>query len=608
MRTKSLQQDGVRGNSGVGTGIRRTTSSTLSNNNILECMVQDHDINIETTPKVKAISSSASSGINVIGSRMITRMFISCIIFVIGTIHYGNVSIMKNESRNNVNHYNQIAGMFLNYSTEKKQTTTEKTTQPVLTMTESSKASISTFVRNEMKRLESSRGINNCSINSETWLNSTRYGNINHNDDDTYLTHDLVQHMILNLPNALVISEHKTHDTMDIGSTSSSVMPTVLQQTICHEQSRFLQNHNNIESILSTNKSNKDSPAQSSQFDEPTIRLWAMKLIYLGIHYHQHRLAVPEAVVRYNTYDEMKGAATTHDQCPTTSPQQLEQEYNVGMFDYECPDAKYIVMPLGGNGLGSNVRGGMVVGLLIGLITDRVVLFVNNVKGAGYHMDKIWSLASCPRKDYQCFFWPTSPCTITHDEIKNAHALTRDDYRKVIKGNDQLKYIEQHKVWVFNTPFLPVVSLPTHAAETLYQHAMTMITAVSKKKHPRYHALLMEAVETIRVPDELRKGYNYAAANTKVQHALAFYAMRPNPQYAHELDLILKDIIPETFPPETSIGLPIRGTYTRLNFMRHETLFTINSFTYLVHSTLARQHPISVVAKVNAYHSSNICK
>lgn len=601
MRTKSLQHDSVRGNGGDGTGIRRTISSTLSNSNILESMIHDHDMHKESPTKSKASTASTSTGINVTGSKMITRMFVSCIIFVIGTIHYGNVSIIKNETRNtssiyDVNNYNHIAGIFTG---KNQQTTSGKvTTQPVRTITESSKNSISTFVRNEMKRLTSS-GINTCSINSETWLNSTRYGNINRNDDDTYLTHDLVQHMILNLPNALVISDHD--NTMD----GNSVMPTVLKQTICHEQSRFLKHHNNIKSILSTSKSNKDSSADSPQFNEQTIRLWAMKLIYLAMHYHQHRLAVPEAVARYNSYETK---TSTIDRCPS-SPQQLEQVYNVGIFDYECPDAKYIVMPLGGNGLGSNVRGGMVVGLLIGLITDRIILFVNNVKGASYHMNKVWSLASCPRKDYQCFFWPTSPCSITHDEITNAHALTRDDYRKLIKENDQLKHIENYKVWAFNTPFLPVVTLPKHAAETLYQHAITMIAAVSKQKHPEYHALLMEAAETIRVPDEMRKGYNYAAANTKVQHALAFYAMRPNPHYAHELDLILNDIIPDTFPPETSIGLPIRGTLSLTSRICEMKLDLSSNYSRIcsIPCSFAKP-PTNVVAKVNACHSNNTCK
>ena len=561
MRTESMKHDCVRGKGG--TGVRKTLSSSLSNSNILaELATTANEMNLESSSKHKYMTLSTSSVIHVTGSRMIQRIFVSCTIFVIATIHYGSVSIMKQDSRNTTGstihgkNNNDLTEQTFDmiFTTEKKeQRTSHKTIRPPSTSAKASKTSMASYVQNEMERLKSA-GINPCSMNSEEWLNSTRYGNMNQNDDDdTYLTHDLVQQMILNLPNALTIPD----DTHDVDGTGSSVMPTILKQTICHEESRFLQGYSNLATPISATKSNEDMSTVSSGYDERTIRLWAVKLIYLGMHYHQHRLAVPEAVVRYNSHKTSSTA--TPDQCPT-SPQQLEQLHNVGIFDYECPDAKYIVMPLGGNGLGSNVRGGMVVGLLIGLITDRIVLFVNNVKGASYYMDKTWSLASCPRKDYQCFFWPTSPCTVTHDDIKNAYALTRDDYRKVIKENDQLKHIAEHKVWAFNTPFLPVVTLPTHAADTLYQHAITLIAAVSKENHPNYHSLLMQAAETIRIPDEFRKGYNYAAANMKVQHALGFYAMRPNPRNAHELDLILNDIIPKTFPPETSIGLPIRGT------------------------------------------------
>jgi len=46
----------------------------------------------------------------------------------------------------------------------------------------------------------------------------------------------------------------------------------------------------------------------------------------------------------------------------------------------------------------------------------------------------------------------------------------------------------------------------------------------------------------------------------KVYHALTVYAMRPNPSSAAELDEIMREIIPATLDPETSLGLPIRGT------------------------------------------------
>jgi hypothetical protein len=519
-------------------------------------------------------SSSASVFINSSfgGSRMIQRMFISCLLFVICTIYYGNhkgMTIMTHNSMSNLlqqNNNNQnILGIFDQVGINKPSTTAitgrtllhasnQLSNDDSTGITKATIASISTYVQKETERMIQSHH-NNTSLsmypcmNSERWLTSQRYGNIN---NDSFVTHDLVQHLILNLQNALTLNDDDDDDNNS--DHGGSVMTAVLKQTICHKQSRFLKQPTSYNHFLSSDSSN-----ESFYNDTRTVRLWAVKLIYLAIHYHQHRLAAPEAVVRYNRNEVIPPSMGTNKTCLIRSPQFLEQNYNVGIFDYECPDAKYIIMPLGGNGLGSNVRGGMVVAFLIGLSTDRIVLFVNNAEGANHNLHKKWTLASCPRNDYQCFFWPTSPCTLTNDEINSAYALTRDDYRKVIKENDQLKHIEHHKVWSFNTPFLPVVHLPSHAGERLYQHAINLISAVSKEKFPKYYALLLEAAETIRIADISRDGYNYAAANTKVQHALAFYSMRPNPSSAYELDQILNHIIPETFPPETSIGLPIRG-------------------------------------------------
>ena len=219
---ESTKNDCVRGNGGV--GIRKTLSSSLSNSNILSDMEHnDYDTSKDTSFKSKSVTLSTSSVINVTGSKMIQRIFVSCTIFVIGTIHYGSVSMMKHDSRNtsttrNGNHNEMTETLdlisFNRNANTKEQMTTEETNQRRSTTsekkTEASKSAIASFVRNEMGRMKSS-GINPCTINSEVWLNSTRYGNMNQVDDDTYLTHDLVQHMILNLPNALNIMDQAQH-------------------------------------------------------------------------------------------------------------------------------------------------------------------------------------------------------------------------------------------------------------------------------------------------------------------------------------------------------------------------------------------------------------
>jgi hypothetical protein len=367
--------------------------------------------------------------------------------------------------------------------------------------------------RNQSNNLPSETAHNPCG-NSMQWLQGPRRGNLH---DDPFLTDDLVQTMILDTDKML-------QNDMD--------MSVILGQTICHSQSRFL---------------NSTQPL-ADQWDERTVRVWAVKLIYLAMHYHQHRHAKVEAAARYSR---------DGSHCP--SADKLSKDYDVGIFDYECPDAKYIVMPLGGNGLGANVRGGMVVALLMGLISDRVVLFVNHASEGNMYTRRPWSLASCPRMDYQCFFWATTPCTLTQADLKAAYELTRSESMQMIKRNQELPSIQHHKVWVFTPAFVPSIDLPKRAGEALYQHAQTLIAAVSESEHPSYVALLRSAAETIRAADQPRPGYNYASASLKVHHALSFYAMRPNPRNAHELDKITAHIIPTDLNPDRSIGLPVRG-------------------------------------------------
>ena len=386
------------------------------------------------------------------------------------------------------------------------------------TTTDSSRKVIAQYIAEEEEQesapaTTSAEPLNACG-NSERWLKGPRYGNLRD------LTDDLAQHMILNLQNVLL---------------KDSGMSTVLGQTICHADSRFL----------------NSTPPTETSFDDRTIRIWSVKLAYLAMHYHQHRLAVPEAVARYGA----------DSQCPATH---MDQQHNVGVFDYECPDAKYIVMSLCGNGLGSNVRGGMVLALYMGLISDRIVIFVNNAKKGNRYLRTPWQLASCPREDYQCFFWATSPCTVTQEEIGNAYELTKPEYRQLMRQDKNPESIAHHKVWTFNSQFMPLLETPVLAGERLYQHALRLISSVPEEQNLEYVALLKKAAEAIREKDGPRPtGYNYAAANVKVSHALSFYSVRPNPRNANELDRILTDIIPSNFQPEHSFGLPIRGTLRR---------------------------------------------
>ena len=360
------------------------------------------------------------------------------------------------------------------------------------------------------------KGLTPCG-NSQKWLEGPRHGNLR---DDPLLTDDLAKSLILNLKNLLVSEQRHA----------------ILGQTICHADGRF-----------------RNDTAAGMDFDDRTVRLWAVRLIYLAMHYHQHRLAVPEATQRYAE----GSSGSSH-----CSPAAMLEKYNVGSFDFECPAAKFVILSLGGNWLGANVRGGMVPALLMGLASDRVVLFINNSdRGVNEYLTKPWPLASCPRKDSQCFFFPTSPCTLAVDDIANAYQLDRRQVLRVNKLSMRVPNAERHKVWAYNSQFLPNEDFSWRAVAKLHEYARIMVDAVPNTQgNAHFIALLNKAADEIKRVDEHRNGtYNFASRWVKIYHALTIYSTRPNPSSALELEKIMEEIIPANFDPETSFGLPIRG-------------------------------------------------
>jgi hypothetical protein len=300
-----------------------------------------------------------------------------------------------------------------------------------------------------------------------------------------------------------------------------------LEQTIAYESSRFVDD------------------AESGD-DPKSMRLWAVRLIYLSMIYHQHVQTIPEAKALYGSNTEV---------C-----QKEREALGIGRYDFECPNAKFIIASLSNNGLGANIRSGATTLLIAGLITDRIVLFVNNApEGANTFLQKPWDLASCDRRDAQCFFLPSSPCTITHKDIKDAYILKKPEQRLLLKKGELPKDHVDNKVWVIPLTFVPILKTPKHLGESLHNYSKSLIDEVPETD-PRLPVLKL-AMDHLLDAELPREGYNFAAANIKLNHALNFYAMRPNLEYSAKMEKILEEIIPDDFEAENSFGLPIRGEF-----------------------------------------------
>jgi hypothetical protein len=346
--------------------------------------------------------------------------------------------------------------------------------------------------------------------NSEEWLKGPRIGNHN----EPLMNDAFIKRMTLELPYML--------------SLPGKAKP-YLGQTISFENSRFM------------------NDAESDE-DPKSMRLWSVRLLYLIAIYHQHREAIPEAEELYSDED-------TRQTC-----QKEREARGIGLYDYECPNAKYIIAPLSSNGMGANVRSGTTKVLLAGLITGRIVHFVNKASsGKTFALRKSWPLVSCKRGDAQCFFLPPSPCTLVLTDLDNAYHLNRMDTKKLFKKSKLPLGHEDDKVWVMPMDFTPQIWTPPKLKGILHKYANSLIASVPEND-PRLPVMTLAANHLLD-EDPPRPGYDFAAANLKLNHALSFYSMRPNLEFSEKMEEIMSDIIPDNFDADNSFGLPIRGTF-----------------------------------------------
>ena len=338
--------------------------------------------------------------------------------------------------------------------------------------------------------------------NSDAWLNGIRIGNTRD------LTKDMVKQMIVDFPSVLR------------SGTQNS-----LGQSVCHEKSRF-RNANEVET------------------DKRSLRLWAVRLIYLAIHYHQHKPALEEARARF----EDEGC------------EEELRRHDIGPMDFECPNAKFLAISLADIGLGANIRSGTSAVLVAALATNRQLILINNVpKEVNYKYAKNpWQLASCDRQDFQCFFMPTSPCVLTAEDLNNGHVLTGPEQRKLLKRGEAPVGYEDNKVWMMTLSFLPPLFMHKPVLSLLQEYARELIHDVPEGD-ARLPAL-NQAVEVIAEKDEDRPNYNYAAASLKIPHTAAIYSMRPNPTSNRMLEAIMNEIAPKDVDPENAFGLPVRAS------------------------------------------------
>lgn len=366
--------------------------------------------------------------------------------------------------------------------------------------------------------------------NSKEWLQGPRHGNSRQQDalmDDSFVA------------NMILFGQQQQHQdqgdpvaTAAVTTTTANDLKhfrseTILQQSMCHNDSRFL---NDTDSLT----------------DDRSMELWVVRLTFMAMHRIQHQFAVPEAQQRATT--------TTM----TTECQQLAQDYQIGQYDYECPHGKFLVVPIENLGLGAVMRTTVLSGLLAAMATNRTVLFINNAPVGPKPIQQAWFHASCDRLDVQCFFHTPTPCVLTHDQLKHAPVMNQfRNVTKLFRNPNEMKeesFFDQEQTIV-----LPL--------KTITRRVPNTIPKILRNFALEFHNSLGQDDPRRTVVQQVAQRFvsnvHHDKVDQLISYGLVLYAMRPHLESQTKLRSVLEQVVPPSSTkalPEVTLGLPIRAS------------------------------------------------
>lgn len=354
-------------------------------------------------------------------------------------------------------------------------------------------------------------------LNSKEWLQGPRHGNIR----DSLMKDDFVSNMIF-----FAQQDHAPFQP-----------DSVLQQSMCLTQSRFL----NASDALTDNRS---------------MELWIVRLTYMAMHKVQHQFAIPEAEHRLAHHKQTQQSESTSSQ-QQQHCQSLADQYQIGSYDYECPNGKFFVVAIENLGLGAVIRTTVLSGLLAALATNRTVLFSNHAPVGPKPILQPWYHASCDRQDVQCFFHPPTPCVLSYQQLENAPVMKEfRNITKLFKNPGRLMteddWFEQEQTIVL--PLKTVTRrVPKTIPDILRNFTLRVISQLDKDDARR--AVLEQVAQ--RFVSRVYRDKVYQL----ISYGLVIYAMRPHLQSQQQLQQVMDKIAPlSKRHPEATLGLPIRGT------------------------------------------------
>jgi hypothetical protein len=327
---------------------------------------------------------------------------------------------------------------------------------------------------------------------------------------------------------------------------------SLFQETICHDQSPLKQ--------VQTNHTVE--PAPSLSFWQRTED-WYQRFFYLAMHWKFHKPALPE----YKARKQCQQDATLRPEMES-----FLQQHKIGDLDFECPDAKFIVSPIGNIGFGALINTQVSMTILIALRTGRIPVFTAHslYRWQRTDMDP-WLLAPrlCDPRNLQCYYMPMTPCALLVEDVRNATRYGSDgkEQRWLKNHMNVPQDMSDHRIVAINS------GLQTKPSETEDIRAIAAdivgeLMEEWKKQQQQQQQQQLQAHAKLWSDDDwkaMELAKQWMVDKTRedpsgLMRQMFVYFFRFNPHYKKVLRERMSALVPPSMHPAETVGIAIRGS------------------------------------------------
>jgi len=334
----------------------------------------------------------------------------------------------------------------------------------------------------------------------------------------------------------------------DVYSNNDAGITRKYLETLMEGPKNFL----SLQDLFDQTICHRDSPLRN--FAAPGD--WYQRFLYLALHWRFHQPALEE-------YRSRKACDDFHIKSKNERPfYNFMEKHKIHHLDFECPGAKFVVIPTASTGFGNFLNTQASLSILLALNTNRIPIFSTKSffpwqKRKGETDPWLLAPTECDRKDFQCYFLPLSPCTVTEADLERApiYGSNRTEQMYLSKKLGLPPSLQDERIVVIN-PGLASKTIDTPSMRTM-AHSIGSELLQDWKDSPLYFQ--EDDWRDMEMGHQMVKEL-FREDPIGLLRQVYVYMLRPNPHYRTILKEQMSALVPNPLAPSNTVGIAIRGS------------------------------------------------